>query len=531
MKQKFQCHLGCRLIQWFQWGTGLRLAGLAAFLIAAPRPLFAQTSTVTCASKAGERQQCPANTSAGVVLQKSVGTGECLLGKTWGYDDTGVWVSDGCSGEFLLGQNETQKPPEPAPAATTPQRTTPEQVAEAPIETWGAIEAGRGFLVGRTEIGELSISAYALIRYLNQLPPNQTFVDHLGVVHEVDPRNDIYSHRIMVFFKGWIALQRLKYNIILWTVNSTDQKALFAVVGYQFSKKFSLYGGLNGIPGTRSLQGSHPYWLGHDRVMADEFFRPYFTNGVWATGEIADGLWYTALAGNNLSALGITAKQLTRDMATGGSVWWMPTTKEFGPQGAYGDWEYHESLATRFGISTTRSKEDRFANVFVGSTPDNSTLRLADSLNLFDPGSLAPGVTVQTANYRLLAVDAGIKWHGVFLQTEAYYRWLNDFEADGPLPVTSIRDKGFYVQGAFYPVPKKLELYAATSQIFGDKDAGFSNSNEYLGGLNYYLADSRNYRLNLQVIKVNLSPVSSAFGYYVGGQKGTTLTAAISVFF
>ena len=78
---------------------------------------------------------------------------------------------------------------------------------------------------------------------------------------------------------------------------------------YQSSE---IYGGLNGNPGTRSLQGSHPYWLGHDRVMADEFFRPYFTNGVWAAGEPIKGLWYTFMLGNNLSALGITAKQLTR---------------------------------------------------------------------------------------------------------------------------------------------------------------------------------------------------------------------------
>ena len=33
------------------------------------------------------------------------------------------------------------------------------------------------------------------------------------------------------------------------------------------------------------------------------------------------------------------------------------------------------------------------------------------------------------------------------------------------------------------------------------------------------------------MIDVNASPVSSAFGYYVGGQTGTTFSAAFSVFF
>src|SRR5262245_3682780 len=124
-----------------------------------------------------------------------------------------------------------------------------------------------------------------------------------------------------------------------------------------------------------------------------------------------------------------------------------------------------------------------------------------------------------------------MKYRGWFLQTEIYNRWLGNFNATGPLPVSSIHDKGFYVQGSFYPIKKKLELYGATSQIFGDKSAGFGNSSGYLGGLNYYLADSRNYRINAQVIKVNGSPVSSTFGYYVGGQRGVTLTTALSIFF
>ena len=73
--------------------------------------------------------------------------------------------------------------------------------------------------------------------------------------------------------------------------------------------------------------------------------------------------------------------------------------------------------------------------------------------------------------------------------------------------------------------------YAATSQIFRDKNAGFDNSSEYLAGANYYLTNSRNHRLNVQVIDVNDWPVSSTFGYYVGGQNGTTYSAAVSVFF
>jgi len=508
----------------------LIVVGLAAL----PQTLAAQAATVTCSSKAGEKQQCAADTSGGVALRRSTGEAACLLGRTWGYDNAGVWVSDGCGGEFVLGQAApagTAAPTPMPPAGTAgPAAPEPREQPHPRIESWGEFEPGDGFLVGRTSAAELSISAYALLRYVNQLPADQTFIDHLGNERDVDTRQDIFPHRIMVFLKGWVGTPKLVYTIFFWTVNTTDQDALFASMGYQFSRKFSLYAGINGLPGTRSVQGSHPYWLGHDRVMADEFFRPYFGYGVWAQGEITPGLWYNAQVGNNSSSLGIKATQLDREMSYGASMWWMPTTNEFGPKGAFGDWEMHEDVATRFGFSTVFSPEERFTDANSGTT-GNTTIRLADSLNVFDTGSLAPGVTVQNVDYQLLAVDAGMKYKGFFLQTELYSRRLDGFDADGPLPVEKIEDKGFYVQAAFYPVPKKLELYAATSQIYGDSDAGFGDSSEYIVGANFYPFKTRNHRFNLQVNDVNHSPVSSTFGYYVGGHDGTTVSAAFSIFF
>lgn len=481
-----------------------------------------QPTPLTCASEPGGRRLCAADTSLGVVLTKSTGATACLLGKNWGYDNTSVWVSDGCSGEFLTG------PLTATGAAFTPAAASPERPT-ARIEEWGEFAPGNGFLVGRNSAGELSISAYALVRYLNQFPAEQTFTDHLGNARTVDGRNDIYPHRTMVFFKGWVGNPKIIYAITLWTVLSTDQNAIFGVVGYQFGKQFSLYAGLNGNPGTRSLQGSHPYWLGNDRVMADEFFRPFFGSGIWAQGQPIPGLWYNVVLTNNNSSLGVKSSQLDRSYTQGASVWWMPTTKEFGPRGGYGDWEWHDKPATRFGFSTTRSPEERFTASSGAS--ENTTLRLADSVNVFDTGALAKDVTVTGVDYYLLSVDAGLKYRGIFLQTEIYNRWLDDFKSDGPLPVTSVHDSGFYVQAAFFPVKQKLETYVATSQIYGDKNARFANSSEYLIGANYYPSNTRNHRLNVQWINVNRSPVSSAFGYYIGGLNGTSFSTAFSVFF
>ena len=396
-------------------------------------------------------------------------------------------------------------------------------------ETWGYFDPGKGFLVGKSEYGEMSISAYALVRYMNQKDDDGIFMDHLGRERPVDGREDIYSHRVLVWLNGWVGVPKLRYTITWWTVTATDQDALFANLGYQFSPHFNLYAGIFGNPGSRSMFGSHPYWLGNDRVMADEFFRPFFAQGMYANGMITPGLWYNASVGNSSSTLGTTASQLDRNFTYGGSVWWMPTTEEFGPRGGYGDFEMHDELATRFGVSAVYSPEERYTGVDTAS--GNTSLRLADSVNVFETGALVPGVTVTNVDYRVLSVDAGMKYRGLFLQFEYYMRWLDGFEADGFLPMQEVEDEGFYVQAGFYPIPHTLEVYAATSQIYGDTSLGFDDSSEYILGMNYYPYDSRNYRLNLQYIDVNFSPVSSSFGYYVGGLEGDSFAAAFSIFY
>ena len=77
---------------------------LAILLVGPPKFLLAQTSTVTCSSKEGERQLCPADTSAGVAFQRSLGSAECLLGKTWGYDGAGL-IAIGTEQNYQLIDN------------------------------------------------------------------------------------------------------------------------------------------------------------------------------------------------------------------------------------------------------------------------------------------------------------------------------------------------------------------------------------------------------------------------------------------
>jgi hypothetical protein len=438
--------------------------------------------------------------------------------KTWHWRWAAVIAAIAGTATPTIALAQFEPPPREEPAPARPEDATQP-------ETWGALDPGKGFELGRTRYGTLRFSNYTLVRYMNQLPAEQTFEDHLGRTREIDLRHDIQLHRMLLTFTGWIFDPKLEYASTVWTVNSTTQINVVGYLSYDFGRALTLYGGVGGLPGTRSLQGSHPFWLGNDRVMADEFFRPGFTMGVWATGEPVPALHYNVMLGNNLSTLGISAAEDTREFATAGSIWWTPAG-EFGPRGGFGDYEHHQNVATRFGASFTRSRENRFSALSQAG-PDNTQIRLSDSLNLFEADSLADGVTVEDATYQMLALDAGLKHAGFFLQAEYYTRWITDIEAAAPLPLDHMFDHGFYVQASYMIAPELLELYASTSHVFGH----FNDSHEVVGGANLFPFDTRNARLNAQVIGVDRSPTSSVFGYYVGGQRGATLALAASVFF
>ena len=390
---------------------------------------------------------------------------------------------------------------------------------------FGEFNPGRGFTVGKGEYGELNLSGYMAVRYLNQLPPDQKATDHLGRPIVVEPRNDFQFHRVMLFSQGWLFSPKFQYSTFLWTVQDTNQVAVGGALYYEFGKYMTLGAGWNAYPGTQSLQGSHPYWESYDRVMADEFFRPYFSQGVFAQGNLLPRLQYRWMVGNNNSNLDVPAVKLDRDLSAGAAITWLPTAGEFGPRGAFGDYERHDRVATRFNLAYTYSPEERQSPV--EDPPGNTTLRLADSLNVFDTGAFANNVTVTKVKYQLLSGAAGMKYRGFWLQGEGYGRKLDNFIADGKLPVRAVRDYGFYAQMAQMIVPNRLELYGSTSYVFSD----YGHPKEFIGGANYYPWNSRNLRLNVQLINVDESPVSSTFGFYTGKIKGQVLSIGFTTLY
>jgi hypothetical protein len=356
------------------------------------------------------------------------------------------------------------------------------------------------------------------IRYLNTLSSQVTFTDHLGVTHDVHLRNDFTINRSMFIFGGYIFDKRLLYSVTVWTSAGAASIVIAGNIGWVFNKALTITGGYTGLPGSRSLVNTFPFFTASDRSMADNFFRPGFTQGLWASGQPLKGLNYLMMIGNGLNTLNISAAKIDAHLAFSGSVWWEP----LGPYGGtgksrnmYDDYFASKKVRIRIGTSLTKAREDRFSDLNQ-SNPDNTSLYNSDGVLTFSTGAFAPGVTVNLATYKMWAADYGIKWNGLAVNGQYFTRWLGNFDADGPLPLASTFDHGGEFSASYFVKPKRWMPYIRGSWVIGQ----FGNSYEYGGGVKWFFLPTERMWVNAELFRVNKSPYNGTFTPYTTGLTG-----------
>lgn len=428
---------------------------------------------------------------------------------------------DGIATETPQATNESL-PVATAPAATSSDNTSAQPTSTPQEEAKGG-RYNDGIIIWETSEDaavpfQLKFTNTTQIRYLNTLSANDSFTDHLGVVREVNKRNDITVNRSMFVFNGYVFDKRARYNLTVWTSAGAASIVVAGNIGWQFNKGLTITGGYTGVPGSRSLVNTFPFFTANDRTLADNFFRPSFTQGIWANGEPVKGLNYLVFVGNGLNTLNISATKIDTNLLVSGSVWWEPLGA-YGPpsraRNMYDDYFAENKLRVRFGTAFTRSREDRFSNLDQ-SSPENTSLHNSDGVLTFSTGAFAPGVTVQEALYKMWAIDGGAKWRGFAVNGQYYFRWLSDFEADGPLPIASTFDHGFELSAGKFVVPKKLMLYVRGSAVFGE----FRDSHEYAGGIKWHFLPTERLWLNAELMRVERVPYSGGFTPYTAGMTG-----------
>jgi hypothetical protein len=423
--------------------------------------------------------------------------------------------------------------PAPAPPPTIEPATPATRVAdESGPSLWGAYEPGRGFVLVRTDLGELDFAIFSYARYLNQLELEDTYTDAFGRTRDLDLRQDVQLQKITLNFKGWLFDPNFRYLFYAWTSNTSQglgsQVVLGGNVNYTFNKHFNVGAGIASLPSTRSTNWTFPNWLKIDnRTMADEFFRGSFTTGVFASGEIAPRLKYRVMLGNNLSQLGVDAGQMDDELNTfSGALWWMPTTGEYGVADGFGDYDWHQDAATMFGVNYTRSREDAQSQPGTDSF-ENSQIRLSDGTLIFSADPFGTGGRIDKATYQMLSANAGVKYRGLSLEAEYYYRKVNDFRFTGVLPRTELTDRGFQLQASAMLIPQVLQLYASGSQIYGQ----YGDPWDVALGANWYPLDRREVRVNAQFLYLDRSAVGYAAVPYVVGGDGWVMSTDLVVAF
>ena len=420
--------------------------------------------------------------------------------------------------------------------ASTPENTIPpDPVASSTKQNddeknfYGRYTPNLGFKLVNTEYGDMNVSIYTYVRYLNQLGLDNSYTDAFGNTKSVQNRHDLQLLKLQIKFLGWMFNPKFRYFLYAWTSNANQgqgaQVVLAGNLQYTFSKYFTLGGGIRSLPGTRSVEGNFPFWFSVDsRHIADEFMRPSYTSGIWATGELAKRLKYQVMLGNNMSTLGVPATRLDNGLNTVSSALiWFPTgdfEKGFSGQG-WGDFEHHDKFSTRLAVHFSRSNENK------ESQPDseqfeNTQLRLSDGTVIFTSDLFAPGVTITDARYRMTTVDGGFKYRGFSLEGEYFWRWLDNFKFLDAVTAEQLQrvpsrlfDHAFQIQGSAMVVPRTLQAYAGFSKIFGQ----YGQPRDFRFGVNYFPFKNKVVRWNTEALYLYKSPVGyTSVPFPIGGR-------------
>ena len=371
---------------------------------------------------------------------------------------------------------------------------------------------------------ELTFDLITQVRYTGFDRSIHSWVDSTGATNPINNISVFEINRNWFEFNGYAIDRNLKFKTVVFTSTASSNAIFLGYLTYEFDQAFRLNGGYWKVPGTREWANSYRYTLGVDRTMATTFFRPGFSPGIWVDGELDSGLSYIAMIANSISGDSETANRIGTNMVYSGGLQWEPWG-DFGPGPS--DIEDHSDAALRLGSIATFTRK---ANQGGGdpTNPEDTVLRLSDGTPLFKYQSLGPGTQINAGNFLLWTIDAGVKWRGLSLTGEYYFRWLGGFSYSGPPPDhSSLFDHGGYVQTGAFMIPRSLEGYARTSTVGGPFGRGY----EWSLGVNWYPRNARSWRVSFDVTRILRSPASNILTGYRAGESGTLFQAQMLVDF
>lgn len=432
------------------------------------------------------------------------------------------------------------EPTEPSAPATEPKRSYKDgnPLAGLAIETrvaqffTGDYEPDRGFVLVRPREParvpfELRFDLVTQFRHTGFARDTTTWTDSTGAVQPVSNRNVFEINRNWIEFSGFAFDPNLRFYTVIFTSSASGRGIFLGWINYHFSDIFDLYCGYFKVPGAREFVDTFWDTQGVDRTMATTFFRPNLAPGIWAKGQPIDHLYYYVMVSNSFDEAQLTANRVGTNLTYSGNLRWEPFGA-FGPGPS--DIEMHDRPALRLGGSLTRSRENRQDSITtqVSANPENTIYRLSDGTPLFKFGALGPGCQLNVASVCVAAIDAGVKWQGLSLTGEYFFRSIDELKSRGAAPeVSSLFDHGAYAQCGWFVLPREVELYARTSYVHGHYGGG----REWGGGVNWFVNRTRHWRCTFEVLQIDHSPADNILTGYRAGESGTLFQTQLLVNF
>lgn len=359
----------------------------------------------------------------------------------------------------------------------------------------------------------LRVNGRIQFRYSGFARDVETWTDNAGITRPVLNRSNFEIERARLIFSGYAFSPRLTY--FLQMDGDSDDREIFELFDYwwawEFSDAFTMQMGKRKVPASRQWLLSSADTRLVDRPMACDFFRPDRTIGIFGIGRFGDLGHYEVMLGNGYRTANLPPSELDDRLTFAGTQYWDPFG-DFGDQIV--DFSSNHNALARVGHSFVYSPGDQ--NIPGEPTGEADFVRLTDGTKLTEPGALAPGVTVSQFDVYLYGVDLAMKWRGWSIDTEVFFRWIEAIEADGPLTITNLFQRGFYVEGGRFLVPSKFDINVRYSQI----DGFFGNASSYAAGCNWYPGQTPSLKISLDATKLNSSPLNNTSSNILVGEDG-----------
>jgi hypothetical protein len=360
---------------------------------------------------------------------------------------------------------------------------------------------------------ELRMNGWIQFRHTAFARDVESWTDRAGVTRDVRNRNNFDIERARLLFSGHAVSPQLTYFLQL--DGDTDGQDIVDFFDYwwawRFNETFQIQMGKRKVPASLQWQLTARQTRFVDRPMANDFFRPDRTVGLFAIGDPTENLHYELMIGNGYRTANRSPSELDNRFAMAALAYW-------DPWGSFGsglvDWESSDEYRSRLGHSFVYAPS---ASLMQGiPVGEADFVRLADGTRLTDVGVLGPATRVSDFDLYFYGIDWFAKWKGWSLSTEVFFRWIQDLGGLGDLPHSDLFQRGFYVEGGKFLIEKRLDLNGRYSQISGL--AG--NSSEYAIGGNWYPLGKPQMKLSWDITWLDGSALNNTTSDILAGDDG-----------